>query len=48
MLAREIEFKADRREDASGEADIRTEAAKANRAASLRVVEEQQFERGYN
>jgi hypothetical protein len=48
MRTREFEFNADWREKASMEANIRIKAAKANREARLRVVEDAQFERGYN
>jgi hypothetical protein len=48
MQAQEIEFKACSREKAFGETDIRTRAARATREARLRIVEDLQFERGYN
>jgi hypothetical protein len=48
MRPREFEFNADWRAKASAEADIRTETAKASRAAKLRIIEALQFERGYN
>lgn len=48
MLTRQFVFSADAREKASVEANIRIKTTKASREAKLRIVESQQFERGYN